>query len=280
MSVNSVDVPVSVVVPCFRCANTIQRAVDSILNQTQKPAEVILVDDASGDNTLKVLRGLESQYQGWIKIIALNVNAGAASARNAGWTIARQPYIAFLDADDSWHPQKLYIQYEFMLNHTDIVLCGHKSLWFRKNEDVPAIPVIAHVSKISARGLLFKNAFSTPTVMIKRDIPYRFLEKKRYAEDFLLWQQVAWAGLNVVRIESTLAYMHKPAYGAAGLSAQMWSMEKGELGNFVFLYQEGYINLLYFFVSAMFSIAKFFKRLLLNKTSRFFLVCIKKSNAN
>lgn len=278
--VNLLVAPVSVVVPCFRSAETIQRAIDSIVKQTLKPAEVILVDDASGDNTRNTLLELEKLHHGWIKVIALNLNAGAASARNAGWAIAQQPYVAFLDADDSWHPQKLKIQYEYMLKHPDISLCGHQSLWIRDTKDEPANFITVHETKISAVGLLFKNAFSTPTVMIKRDIPYRFLEKKRFAEDFLLWQQVAWAGLSVVRIEIPLAYMHKPAYGVSGLSAQLWNMEKGELDNFVFLYKERYIHFLFFFVSVIFSTAKFFKRLFLYKAVSLSLIFIKKPNAN
>ena len=98
--------------------------------------------------------------------------------------------------------------------------------------------------------------------MLKRDVPFRFQEGKRYAEDLLLWQQIAFADLKVIRIENTLAYLYKPLYGAGGLSAQMWEMEKGELSNFGFLYSVGSIHLLLYIVAALFSFAKFIKRLL------------------
>ena len=98
------------VVPCYRCAATIERAIASVAAQTQRPQEVILVDDASGDETLQQLYSLQSQYGEWIKVVALTTNVGAASARNAGWNVATQPYIAFLDSDDAWHPQKVAIQ--------------------------------------------------------------------------------------------------------------------------------------------------------------------------
>jgi hypothetical protein len=109
--------------------------------------------------------------------------------------------------------------------------------------------------------LLFKCAFSTPTVMLKCNIPFRFQEDKRCSEDFLLWQQIAFAGFQLMRIDSPLAYLHKPLYGGGGLSAQMWEMEKGELNNFVVLYSAGSINLLLYVVGSLFSIAKFIKRL-------------------
>ena len=88
---NKTFVSVSVIIPCYRCASTIRRAIQSVINQTQKPAEVVLVDDASADETLVVLRELEEQYPDWIKVIALTENKGAASARNAGWAMANQP---------------------------------------------------------------------------------------------------------------------------------------------------------------------------------------------
>lgn len=261
-------VPVSVIIPCFRCTETIKRAISSVLQQISMPTEVILVDDASGDETLAVLREFEQQYPDWIKVIALAENQGAASARNAGWAKASQSYIAFLDADDSWHPEKLCIQYEYMRKNPDITLCGHQCALLRDSESPPALPKNLQVTKISAGSLLLKNAFSTPTVILKRDIPFRFREGVRYSEDILLWQQIAFAGLQVVRIESPLAYVHKPFYGAGGLSAQLWKMEKGELSNFVVLYQAGSIGFLQCAVAILFSIIKFSKRLLVTTLKR------------
>jgi glycosyltransferase involved in cell wall biosynthesis len=260
-------VPVSVVIPCYRCALTIRRALDSVFAQTVKPAEIILVDDCSGDETLAVLRELRG-HSDQIKIVQMEKNLGAASARNAGWAIAAQPYIAFLDADDSWHPDKLRLQYKYMQNTPDVVLCGHQCVWLRNGETLPPLPADLHETKIRATSLLLKNAFSTPTVMLKRDTPFRFQEGKRCAEDLLLWQQIAFAGLPVVRIEHPLAYVHKPLYGAGGLSAQLWEMEKGELSNFAFLYRSGNIGSLLYVLTVFFSAAKFIRRLIVTSPPR------------
>jgi glycosyltransferase involved in cell wall biosynthesis len=258
-------VPVSVVIPCYRCADTIGRAVDSIFSQNALPSEVILVEDGSGDATPAVLADLAKKHPDRVKAVFLELNRGAASARNAGWDIATQPYVAFLDADDTWHPEKLRIQYGFMRGNPDVALCGHQCVWLREAESLPSLPTDLRATGITARSLLFRNAFSTPSVMLRRDIPFRFLEGKRCAEDLLLWQQVAFAGLPVVRLESPLAYVHKPLYGAGGLSAQMWRMEMGELHNLAYLFRSGKIGIVLASSSMLYSLAKFIRRLLVTK---------------
>jgi glycosyltransferase involved in cell wall biosynthesis len=71
---------------------------------------VIVIDDASTDETLAKLMELRSRYgDGWIKVLRLGRNQGPATARNAGWMEAEKRYIAFIDADDAWHPRKIEI---------------------------------------------------------------------------------------------------------------------------------------------------------------------------
>lgn len=255
-------VPISVVIPCYRCSQTIERAVHSVKNQTESPAEIILVDDASGDETLGVLKGIAQQYPEFYKIVALKNNGGAASARNAGWAIATQPYIAFLDADDTWHPEKLRIQYGYLKSNPEVVLCGHQCILSSEGSEPRMLPKSTPTKIISSRSLLFRNAFSTPTVMIKRDIPFRFSDGTRYAEDVQLWQQIAFSDLSIVRIEMPLAYIHKAAYGVGGLSANMMKMEMGELDNFLLLHQQKKIGSTLLLLACVVSVIKFFKRLL------------------
>ena len=258
--------PVSVLIPCFRCASTIRRAVDSVFAQSLVPSEVILVDDASDDQTPAALQQLERDYHGRIRLVALTVNRGAASARNAAWALATQAYVAFLDADDSWHPEKLRIQYEYMMVHPDIAVCGHGRLHVRGDADPGAPAKNPAVTIITATGLLFSNAFSTPTVMAKSNIPFRFPEGQRYVEDAFLWQQVALSGLAVVRLESDLAYIHKAPYGSGGLSSQLWKMERAELANFVSHFRAKRIGLGLLVAASLFSSAKFVRRLLVRGT--------------
>lgn len=261
---NNAVVSVSVVIPCFRCAGTIRRAVDSVVRQTCKPAEVILVDDASGDQTLSVLREIESQYAGWVKVVALKDNAGAANARNAGWAAATQTYIAFLDSDDAWHPKKIEIQYGYMLAHPEVVLCGHGCRTLTDGKSLPDWDVSeCAVQPVSKWLLILSNRFVTPSVMLRRNIEQRFVDGQRYMEDHMLWLSIVCSGGLVVKMSAELAAIYKPSYGVTGLSSQVWLMERGDLSNYYRLYCDEYINSLQLSALLTYSLLKYIRRLII-----------------
>ena len=257
---------VSVVVPCYRCTATIGRAVASVAAQTLRPAELILVDDASGDETLQQLYNLQSQYGQWINVLALTTNAGAASARNAGWNRAKQPYIAFLDGDDAWHPKKIEIQYTYMEQHSDVALSAHQCRQLPSDTlDAPewALDWVGESQEISWSKLLLRHQFVTPSVMLRRKMNLRFLEGARYMEDYRLWLETAAVPLRIVKLQIDLAAVYKPVYGASGLSADMWSMERAELANFWHFYRSGKLSLIQLILLHGYSLAKFTRRLLI-----------------
>ena len=260
-SVNDVA-PVSVIIPCFRCASTIGRAMDSVLRQSYLPAEVILVDDASGDGTLNILIAYRDQYPNLVKVISLTENVGAGSARNMGWRVATEPYIAFLDADDSWHTDKIQIQCSHMICNPETVLCGHQWVFVDADSEAADLPKEWARTQINPSYSLFKNPFATSTIMLTRDTSFRFEQGMRSAEDLLLWLRIAFAGLRTVRLELPLGCVYKPLYGSGGLSGNLWKMEKGELICLATLYREASISRSLFCISVLFSILKFFKRVL------------------
>lgn len=100
---------VSVVIPVYNGENYIVRAVNSVLSQTLKPSEIIVVDDGSNDKTNSLLK----QFGESVKVISIP-NSGVANARNVGIQAASKEYIAFLDADDFWDRDKLKIQLDFL----------------------------------------------------------------------------------------------------------------------------------------------------------------------
>ena len=95
---------VSIIVPTYNRENVIERALRSILRQTYSAYEVIVVDDGSTDGTESVVTGLQDAR---IRYIALQENQGVAHARNVGIQEAKYDYVAFLDSDDEWLPNKL-----------------------------------------------------------------------------------------------------------------------------------------------------------------------------
>jgi glycosyltransferase involved in cell wall biosynthesis len=263
-TLNAEPVPVSVVIPCYRCAKTVRRAVGSIAGQTSPPAELILVDDGSRDDTLDVLRDIQRAFgEGWVTIVALGENRGVASARNAGWKRASGKYVAFLDADDTWHPRKVEVQFAFMQARPDITLSGHRHLRIADGTPLDR-PLLNPGYRMISRGhLLLSNQFITPSVMVRRDIAHRFLEGARHMEDHLLWLEIASSGARIARLNEVLAFVYKRPFGESGLSADLVGMEKAELANYRFLKQTGAIGTAEMLGLCGYSLAKFARRMLI-----------------
>jgi glycosyltransferase involved in cell wall biosynthesis len=261
--------PVSVIIPCYRCWNTIERAVASVAAQTWQPAELILVDDASDDDTPKVLYNLQKHYgEEWIKLILREENGGPGAARNNGWDSATQPYVAFLDADDAWHPCKIEIQLKYMLAHPEVAITGHRWRFLREGEPLPSLPKHWAIRQISWWQMLISNRLSTPTVMLKRDLKFRFDPTKRYSEDYLLWLQIIYNGFKAVFIDLDLAYIYKAPYGVGGLSGQLWAMEKGELDVYWKLWRRKNISFVLLLCLIPFSLSKYVLRLIRSRLWR------------
>lgn len=255
--------PVSVVIPCFNCSRTLERALGSVHAQTVRPTEVILVDDASTDSTRETARRFQQQYEkSWVRLITLKENGGPATARNAAWNAATQPYLAFLDADDSWHPKKLEIQWAFMNAHPEVHICAHGYFETDANRSSGATSVPTGYKILKRAQLLLTNRLATRTVMLKRSLGYRFAPGKRYAEDYLLWLQMACDGKTIALLEAKLAYAYKAAYGDSGLSGSLWRMERGELETYWQLKREGRLGTAAASLLTMWSLAKYCRRLL------------------
>lgn len=255
-------VPVSVIIPCYRSEATITRAIESVLGQLRPPVEIIVVDDGSGAQTCNALDQICAlPGTARINLIRAEQNRGPGAARNTGWSAATQPYVAFLDADDSWHPRKLEIQYDWMQLHPDAYLTGHPCNYHGSPKPERVLPDRWTVRRVHGGALLLSNSFITSSVMARRDLPFRFKDAKRYSEDYLLWLQTALSGLLAYRLELELGYQYKAPYGQGGLSKQLWSMELGELDAYQQLRAAGLISGLSCKLLAFYSAAKFLRRL-------------------
>ena len=261
-SIGRSRLPISVIMPAYNAAATLSRALDSIDAQTCLPAEIILVDDASRDSTWDVIQQLCAEHPDQpIKTIRMPRNGGPAAARNAGWAMASQEFMAFLDADDAWHPRKLELQYRWLVDHPKVVLCGHRCV-VKDNEahisDLPAgdMPVRFY----GVTSFLIGNRLSTPSVMLRRRVSERFTSGKRCSEDFLLWVQIVANHGPAAFIDLPLAFLFKPRYGATGLSGDLWRMYRGELDSYSRLRQDNIMGFASWLIVVAWSWAKFIQR--------------------
>jgi glycosyltransferase involved in cell wall biosynthesis len=255
---------VSVIIPCYRASGTVERALRSVLCQTHQPAEIILIDDRSQDGTLDCLLKLAREIGGGrIRVLALDKNLGPGGARNAGWNVATQPFVAFLDSDDAWHPRKLELQMRCALMHQDVWLLGSEvAVLVSESASPPEIDESRPPEFIDPALVLLSNPFSTPSVIVRRDVPYRFDDCKRYSEDYLLWAQLILSGKRACIIRAPLTFLFKSKYGEGGLSAHLWRMEKGELDTYAQLRKSKLINTTQMVGCSALSLLKFARRLL------------------
>ncbi|GLQ87362.1 glycosyltransferase family 2 protein [Dyella flagellata] len=261
--------PVSVVVPCFRCAHTIEQAVNSVANQKLRPVEVLLVDDGSGDDTLARLTDVARRYPaGWIKVLAMSENRGPSAARNWGWAHATQPWVAFLDADDSWHPHKLRLQMQAVEDDPRIALIAHDMNVQARDKYAPALRYPIQCRLSPQRLSLFRSAFPTASVVLRRDLPFRFDENRRRAEDFMLWAQILLSGYRCARLNQVLASWHKPPFGAGGLSGDLTAMYRAAVDVRNTLHKQGLLGRRQLYIAHAVGFVRYLRRSLVTLIRR------------
>ena len=226
---------VSVIIPAYNSASTIIRALQSVTTQTLAPLEIIVVDDASIDTTRDLVTTFASSSSIPLRVITQSSNGGPSAARNTGWDAAVGDYIAFLDADDQWHPRKIELQYPVMHNQPKITMSCHGHHFSSSTTWADIAAAETNATPISFHKFLIRNRCATPTVMLKRAITERFDSRKRFAEDYLLWMQITATHGPALRLEAQLAHCSNPGYGGSGQSGKLLKMELSEIGGFVTL---------------------------------------------
>jgi glycosyltransferase involved in cell wall biosynthesis len=232
---------VSVVIPMFNSAATIERALDSVASQSLLPQELIVIDDGSDDSSAKIVEQW-SKSRIAVNLIKHSQNLGPSASRNTGWDHATQKFVAFLDADDAWHPEKLRIQTQLMQRDPKIALIGHQ---YDIGEDTQWKDLSTNDFKLSTFSLgdfLIRNRLSTPTVMVRRELPNRFASDQRYSEDYRLWMEIVSECGSASFINLPLTRLFKLTYGDSGLSSDLRSMYRGELHTYSDLSRKGVIN--------------------------------------
>jgi glycosyltransferase involved in cell wall biosynthesis len=188
---------VSVVIPAHDAENTLARALNSVLAQTRRPAEVIVVDDFSSDRTVSVA---EDYRDRGIVLIRMTTHRGAAAARNVGVAAATGEWIAFLDADDEWLPPKLEKQAAMIDSESEpvFVFCASEEV----SADGRVLGDTFHGWPVTSgehawKALLANGFVATPTVLARRKLLLDlggFDEKLWVGEDQDMWIRLALSG--------------------------------------------------------------------------------------
>lgn len=182
---------VSVIIPTYNRGWIIKESIDSVFSQTFNAYELIVVDDGSDDNTSEIL----DSYGNKLRIIR-QANQGVSAARNRGIIASSGEFIALLDSDDLWLPEKLDRQMSFFRNNPDAVICQTQEIWMRNGKRVNPCK---HHKKLS--GMIFEPSLtlclvSPSAVMFKRelmDMVGFFDESFPACEDYDLWLRVSLA---------------------------------------------------------------------------------------
>jgi len=213
---------ITVIIPCYNCQSTIAETLASIAAQTLPPQEVILVDDGSSDQTWEVLHALKaSDYPG---IIILShphrLNYGSSMARCLGLHHASGEFVAFLDADDLFAPQKLEQQLAAFRRYPEIVMChtavkvigdpGQADYFESAFSGSPEVPYWLR----SQRDYLIRNRICISSSLVRADVlqrvPFSFVGKQG-VEDWLCWSLLASQGPFLFLPEQLTLYRVHPA---------------------------------------------------------------------
>lgn len=202
---------VSVVIPCHNSRATLARAINSVAAQTLRDLEIVVVDDASTDDTADFAEATLAATGLPHVLVRLPQNGGPSVARNAGVAAATGQYVAFLDADDEFLPPKLERQLALFESHPNVTFCCCQALWrdeaagreWKLFDDLPEL------LPDGWRLMLWANFVATPCAMARRDdLGIRpFDPALRVGEDRDLWCKLASNGVVAV-VREPMVHIH------------------------------------------------------------------------
>jgi glycosyltransferase involved in cell wall biosynthesis len=224
--VGSATGDISVVIPYYNRERYIDEAVQSVLGQTLRPLEIIIVNDCSRESSRRYL----DRYAGVCKIVDLAENVGLAGARNAGIRVARGQFIAFLDDDDIWLPQKLELQRRHMDEHPECAIVHTVAWFFYQDQPDEYYKRFGPGSMTLAQAITNGFWAIIPTVLVRSeviravagfDVHFRECEDR----DFII--RCCAAGYQVEGISEPLVRVRREGQG--GLTARHWRIFRTDL---------------------------------------------------
>ena len=211
---------ISVITPAYNAAKYIARSIESVIHQSFTDWELIIVDDGSTDNTKSIAQSY-CELDSRIKYV-FQENGKQGKARNTGLALARGTFLAFLDADDVWLPEKLSVQTRQMQSSkADLIFSN--SFIFSKNEEIEGdtkqlekcnVATGLYRSEAGVSSFLARNHISILTVLVKKNAILKaggFTEDRaiQNAEDYHLWLKLLMEGFTFFGFEDVLAAYRK-----------------------------------------------------------------------
>ena len=257
----------SVIIPAYNCEATIEQVLKSVVNQTRKDLidEVIIINDGSPDNCEAVIKDfLEKDDSGLDFKYIHQRNMGVSATRNKGIRMAKGQWIALLDSDDVWLPQKLEKQYDAIKSNDKIVFLGTDFPLFKGFKKASG-----HLEKLSPMELCIRYTPTTPSVVFKRSVGIElglFDESRSFCEDIGFFQKFmlhdSYYILNEKLVEIDIG---KAVFGEKGLSSNLYRMHKGRDRNTVEMHRLKLINGFEMVCMLAFNQVKFIRRFLKTK---------------
>ena len=242
---------VSIITPSYNSARFINECVGSVLEQTYTNWELIIVDDASDDNSRKLISNIAAR-DNRIKFVFLTENIGVAGARNIALGKSKGRYIAFLDSDDVWKKEKLTKQIDFMQSHD--ISFSFSSYEPMSENGIEIFKEIKAPLKIDYNSFLKNTIIGCLTVVLdKHKIGDFKMPNLRTSQDVALWLSIMKGGVVAYGIKQSLAYYR--IVGESNTSNKfkvivgVWRIYRNEEGL-------GYIKSIWYFLNYAFNAVK------------------------
>jgi glycosyltransferase involved in cell wall biosynthesis len=238
---------VSVVIPMFNSSATLNRALKSVYTQSYPILEAIVVDDASDREESRMAEKICQNFAG-SKYIRLAQNCGPATARNRGIKEARGTFVAFLDSDDIWMPDKIKKCIGYM-QRDGVDFVGHSNLIGEKAHRTISDmmrPFASHYLMNKLDVFVSTSLFAPTTIVFRRGaIPVLFDDKLRRSEDYRLCATLIFEGYKLLKIVDFLSAREDPHILGAGLSGNADKMLHAHLTSVSYFVEKNYISRLH-----------------------------------
>lgn len=240
------NMSISVIIPCYNSSISIIKALDSVYSQTDKGLsfieDVIVVDDGSTDGSLSLLKEYKANNDLTNLTIISQPNAGPSAARNRAIRESTSEWVALLDSDDSWRPDKVETQMRLAksFENARFIATASSKVTSRQGKrvssDIYRYGILSYfmLSRVGTSGVLMRRSDVLEAGL--------FNEGMRYAEDQNLFMRlIALSGVYFINLP-LVNISDKPVYGHSGLSANLSGMHKGVLLNIRQARCKGYIS--------------------------------------